>query len=127
MYNYFMIIGNVCNDPVMKELSDGRKVVTLGIAIKRDFKNQDGTYDTDIVNVSFWEFLADRASKAKKGTKIGCKGRIYPKKNEIELDDGGMRFTTNELFADRILFFTKKDDIIDEEVESYDQEDVKGE
>jgi single-strand DNA-binding protein len=124
MYNYFMLIGNVVNNPELRELSDGRKVVTLGIAIRRDFKSQDGTYETDILNVSFWEFLAELASKAKKGTKIGCKGRIYPKKNEAS---DGTKYTSNELFADRILFFTKKDDILDDEVASKNQDIEKGE
>ena len=123
MYNYFMLIGNVCNNPELRELPDGRKVVTIGIAIKREFKNQDGTYETDILNVSFWEFLAELASQAKKGTKIGCKGRIYPKKNEAS---DGTKFTSNELFADRILFFTKKDDNIYEDEHQDYQDNIKG-
>lgn len=101
MYNYFMLIGVVVNDVELKEVSDGKKVVRLRIACRREFQNMNGEYDTDFINVSFWEFLAEHAiTYIKKGAKVAIKGRICPKKETIN----EQTYYTNELYGDRLVF-----------------------
>ena len=82
MYNYFMLIGYVVNDIELKEVADGKKVVKLRLAVKREFQNMDGGYDTDFINISVWEYLAEHAvNYLKKGARVAVKGRICPKKD----------------------------------------------
>lgn len=120
MYNYFMIIGRLCHDPEVRQLTDGRKVVNLTLAINRDFKNTDGTYSTDFIRVSLWEFLADIANdNLKKGRVIGVKGRISPRHETLQT---GAVVPINDLIGERIVFYdsinSASDNEADMEVES---------
>ena len=101
MYNYFMLIGFVVNELELRDVGDGKKVVNIRLAVKREFQNTNGEYDIDYINVSAWDFLAEHAYKyVKKGSRIGLKGRIRPRKEE---KNEAVQFT-NELYADRVLF-----------------------
>lgn len=103
MYNYFMLIGYLSNDPEIKETPLGTKVVDLFLKVRREFKNPEGEYSSDCIKVSVWEALADLAvENYKKGSKMILKGRIKP--NKVTLASGAI-ITTNELFADRIINF----------------------
>ena len=95
-----MLIGFVVNDVELKEVADGKKVVKLRLAVKREFQNMNGEYDTDFINISVWEFLAEHAANyLKKGARVAVKGRICPKK-----DSHAEGVITNELYADRLIF-----------------------
>ncbi len=103
MYNYFLLIGRVATDVEVRELEDGRKVMSLIIACQRPFKNQDGYYDSDLFKVTLWEFIAELVKdNFKKGSTIGVKGRLATKK--IEKDDK-VTYQT-ELIGERIVFFS---------------------
>ncbi|MBE6137811.1 MAG: single-stranded DNA-binding protein [Erysipelotrichaceae bacterium] len=103
MYNYFMVVGRLCNDIDVKQLGDGRKVVNLTLAVGREFKNNDGTYSTDFIRISLWEFLADIASdNLKKGRVIGVKGRISPRHETLQ---SGAVVPINDLIGERIVFY----------------------
>ena len=120
MYNYFMIFGRLLNDPEIKDVGDGKKVVNVLVGINRSFKNMDGEYTTDVLKISLWEFLADYASDTfKKGSNIGIKGRMVPV--EVEIGDGKKAIYHN-LIGERIVlsdYPTPKDflnkDITEEE------------
>ncbi len=102
MYNYFMIFGRILNDPEIRDVGEGKKVVNLLVGINRSFKNMDGEYTTDIVKVSLWEFLADYAYDTfKKGSNVGIKGRIVPV--EVEIGDGKKAIYHN-LVGERVVF-----------------------
>ncbi|MCR5231387.1 MAG: single-stranded DNA-binding protein [Acholeplasmatales bacterium] len=101
MYNYFMLIGFVVNDLDLREVGDGKKVVNIRLAVRREFQNPDGQYDADFINVVLWDFLADHAYKhVKKGSRIALKGRIHPRKDE----SNDRVVYTNDLYADRLIF-----------------------
>lgn len=103
MYNYFMLVGRICNDIEIKEVKDGKRVCNLRIAVNKEFKNVDGSISTDFFNVSLWEALAEVAKDYfKKGIMVGIKGRILPKKEEIQ---SGLFINVNDLIGDRIVFF----------------------
>lgn len=108
MYNYFMLIGYVNNELDIRKTSSGRSVLTIDLAVKRDFMNSDGTYTTDYVKVNLWTFLAEFAvERIRKGSKIGLKGRIRPK--YVDSIDG-YKIAVNELCADKVIFFDEPDD-----------------
>ena len=108
MYNYFMLIGYVSKDLEINVTPSGRKVLTIDLAIKRDFMNSEGYYTTDYVRVHLWTYLAEFAiERIKKNSKIGLKGRIRPKYETLE---SGAKIPTNELIADKIIFFDEPDE-----------------
>ena len=102
MYNYFMLVGVVVNEIELREVAEGKKVVRLRLAVRREFQNMNGEYDTDFINITLWDFLAEYCqATVKKGYRIGIKGRVCPKK-ETQNDQ---TVYTNELYGDRIIFF----------------------
>ena len=102
MYNYFMLIGRLCTDVEIRELSDGKRVANLLLAVNRAFKNPNGEYDTDFISIAVWEFLADfSVDNLKKGRKIGVKGRIGTKKITLKDDT---ETTTYTLIGENIVF-----------------------
>ncbi|MBO7691483.1 MAG: single-stranded DNA-binding protein, partial [Methanobrevibacter sp.] len=62
-----------------------RKVVRNSIAVRRDFKNKDGEYDTDFFDFSVWGSQAEFIEKyAKKGDKISIIGKLQNNNYEDE-------------------------------------------
>lgn len=124
MYNYFMLVGYICNDIEIREVADNKKVVNLFIAVQRDFLNADGEYSKDFFNVSCWEFLADIALDClKKGSKVAVKGRLVSKKkikNEKEV-------LVTELVAEKIITFSSNTNTNVTKVENLieDKEDLE--
>jgi single-strand DNA-binding protein len=71
--------------------------------VTRPFKNFDGNYDSDLINVSLWEYMADFAQeRLTNGSKIGVKGRISPRK--VTLQDGAV-ISVMDLIGERVMFF----------------------
>ena len=105
MYNYLMLVGTITKDIELKEVAEGKKVVQLDLAVSREFKNQDGNYDTDFLKVTLWDFMAELAKETlKKGSRVGIKGRIYP---HVEQLASGAYITINELIGERLFFFDR--------------------
>lgn len=105
MMNQMVLIGRIANTPQLKELDDGRKVTNLTLAVPRSFKNANGEYDTDFVDISLWKSIAENTVEyCKKGDLIGVKGRIQT--NQI---DGK---NTMSVVAEKITFLStrKKND-----------------
>ena len=103
MYNYFMLIGKIVNDIEIREYEGGKRVVNLCLLVTRPFKNFEGNYDSDFLNISLWEYLADLAvERLKNGTKVGIKGRISPRK--VTLQDG-VTISVMDLIGERVMFF----------------------
>lgn len=62
--------GRLVADPEMKVFEDGSKVCNFRLAVRRDFKNRDGEYDSDFFNYSAGGPSADFMEK------YGRKGRM---------------------------------------------------
>lgn len=76
-HNFVNLLGRLTSAPELKQTSNGRSYVATSIAVQRNYKNKDGNYDTDFVNVSFLgktaEFVAQHFGK---GDVISCTGSI---------------------------------------------------
>lgn len=94
MLNQFIIVGRI-----VKDLEKESNVIT--IAIPRHYKNKDGEYDTDFVDVAIDGTLAKTTIEyCKKGDIIGVKGSI---KSEISNEIRKMI-----LVAERVTFLSSK-------------------
>lgn len=108
MYNYFMLMGTVCKDIEVKEVSDGKRVVSLILACQKPFAGVDGTRGTDFFKISLWEFLADTANEnLKVGSRVAVKGRLLP--NKVTLESGAQIYKY-DLIGERIFFFSNNTD-----------------
>lgn len=101
MLNQVIIVGRLVADPVVNE-EDDKKVSKITIAVPRSYKNEDGIYDTDFVDVILWNGIAQNTTDyCHKGDVIGIRGRLETKNNEDH---------TKELLvvADKVTFLSSK-------------------
>ena len=88
--NSVCLSGNLCKDVELKKTASKKAVVSNTIAVNRDFKNEDGEYDTDFINIVVWEKTAEYLSKyAKKGDRIELVGKWQVRK--YQTSDGENR------------------------------------
>ena len=102
--NRVTLIGNLGQDPQIKDLDNGRKVAHFTIATNDGFKNADGqkVEETTWHNIVAWNGLAETASKyLKKGREIDLEGRIVYRTYE---DKKGITRNTTEIVLNDFLF-----------------------
>lgn len=111
--NKIILIGNVCKDIETKYYND-RKYMKNTIAVRRDFKNKDGEYDSDFFNFTVWGNQAEYLDKfANKGYKIALCGRLM--NNNYEKD--GQTVYSNDIQVDSIEILTPRQGMTQEEAE----------
>ncbi len=89
MYNLVYLIGRLTKDPEVVTTENGKKVMSVTLAVQRSYKNSDGIYETDFVKCVLWEGIATRTAEfCKKGDLIGVRGQVrtssYTKKESEE-------------------------------------------
>ena len=81
--NKVIVLGNLCKDIELRYTNSQKKVIQNTIGIRNDYKNANGDYDSNFVNVVFWEHNAEYLNKyATKGSRILVEGRITSRKYE---------------------------------------------
>ena len=65
MLNYIVMMGRLTHDPELRRTQAGDAVCTIRIACDRDFKNKDGSRDTDFVDVVAWRGVAETTASRK--------------------------------------------------------------
>ena len=77
------------------------------IAVNRNFKNNEGKYDTDFINIIAWRNTAQfLGNYAKKGSLIGIDGKIQTRNYENQ--DGQKVYVTEVLVEQVDLLESKK-------------------
>lgn len=105
MLNNVVLVGRLVTDVEIKENENGKKVGIITIAIPRAYKNSEGIYETDFVDVELWNLVAtNTAEYCRKGDSLGVKGRLET--YNIEIDDTKIKKT--KVVADKITFLCSK-------------------
>ena len=106
MLNQTVLVGRITGNLEVKEIENGKKNCYLTLAVPRSFKNENGQYDNDFVDVILWNGVAESTAEyCRKGDLVGVKGRIQT--NTIELEDGSKRKHT-EIVAEKLTFLSNK-------------------
>ncbi len=85
MLNQIVLVGRLTRDIVVNKSDNGTKVATITLAIPRSFKNSEGTYDTDFIDCTAFDVVAENTSEyCSKGDIVGVKGRVQSKLVEKE-------------------------------------------
>lgn len=86
--NRVCLTGNLVRDIDMKSTPQGTCVVSNCIAVSRDRKNNDGTYETDFINFVAWDKKAEYLRQyAIKGDKLELEGRLQVRKFQDKNDN----------------------------------------
>lgn len=102
--NKLVLTGNICRDIEVGHYND-KKYIKNSIAVRRDFKNKEGEYDTDFFNFTIWGVQAEYIERyAHKGDKICIAGKIL--NNNYE-KDGEMVYSF-DVQVDNVELLTSK-------------------
>ena len=105
------MVGRLVRDPEVRESENKKKVSYITVAIPRSFKDVNGEYQTDFLNVVLFDLIAKNTSEyCKKGDIVGIKGRIQS--NVVEKEDESKEYNL-EIIAEKVTFLSsgnKKDE-----------------
>ena len=78
----------------------------MTLAIPRSFKNAEGEYETDFVECTLWNNIAENTAEyCKKGDIVGVKGRLQT--NNYEKEDGSKVFKL-DVVAEKVTFLSSR-------------------
>lgn len=104
--NRVIEIGRTTKDIELKTTPSGTSVVSFSIAVKRNFKNGEGNYDSDFFDCTAFNKLAETISKyVHKGDMLGVVGRLQTRSYTNK--EGNNRKVT-EIVVEEIEFLTPK-------------------
>ena len=113
MINMVTLIGRLTSDLEIKEV-DGKKVCYITLATQRNYKNEDGIYETDFFDIILWNGIAENTAEyCHKGELVGIKGRLQD--SVYEKEDGTKEHKI-EIIAERISFLSANSEKINEKV-----------
>ncbi len=96
MLNQIVLVGRI------EEIKDEKEGAVVTIAVPQTFKNSDGIYDTNHIEIRIFRNIAKNIKEyCKIGDMIGAKGRLQ----KLENDD------TLNVIAERISFLTSRKDV----------------
>jgi single-strand DNA-binding protein len=105
--NVITLTGNATKDVEIKFTPNGKGIANGTIAVRRDFKNQQGEYETDFINFIALGGLSEvMANHIRKGDKFGITGRLQIRKWD---HDGKTSYFT-EVIVNSFDFPDKKND-----------------
>lgn len=113
MLNQVVLIGRITKDPELKRVqnADNTAYTLFSLAVNRDFKNQNGEYQTDFINCIAWRNQAEFIAKyLKKGYQICVIGSLQQRQYD---DANGNKRTTYDVVVNRVDNLQPKDNTQD--------------
>ncbi len=108
MLNKVILTGRLTATPELKTTTGGVSVATFSIAVQRNYKNADGSYGTDFINIVAWRNQAEFISRYfEKGQLITVVGSLQSRNYE---DKNGNKRTAFDVVVEEALFAESKKD-----------------
>ena len=113
MLNQVIMVGRLVSDPTIEKLENGKEISKIVLAIPRSYKNENGEYETDFINVNLFDGVATNTCEyCKKGDIIGVKGRLQCSN---ETNENGEIVYRQKVVAEKVTFLSSKKATEDEE------------
>lgn len=104
MLNNVVFVGRLTADPEVTTTKNGKEVSNITLAVPRSYKNAEGNYDTDFVDVTLWDKMAGATAEyCKKGAIVGIKGRVETDNYETE---AGEKRKATKIIAEKVTFLS---------------------
>lgn len=121
--NRVIEIGRAVKDIELKRTTSGTSVVSFSIAVKRNFKNAEGNYDSDFFDCIAFNKLAETISTyIHKGDLFGVVGRLQARSYT---DKEGNNRKVTEIVVEEIEFLTPKKEEPAKTYSTFNTEDLK--
>lgn len=126
--NKVLLIGRICNPIELRYTNSNIEVVTLNLAVKRDYKSQFGEYETDFINVAVYKNLAKNIFEyCEKGDKVAIEGSW---RTSVYQDKDGNNRTSSTVVANKVEFIEtakkQQKEKEEEKQEKFDYTDEEG-
>lgn len=116
--NQLILVGRLTKDPVLKR-QDGKSSCFITVAVKRQFKNSDGIYESDFISCTVWNVIAEKVCEfCRKGDVISVKARVQ-NNNYVDKDEN--KVYSYEFIADQVSFMTSQKGSDEEDGEESDE------
>lgn len=103
--NKIIIAGRLTADPELRNTPSGKAVASFTVAVRRDYKNKSGEYDSDFINCQVWGKTAETVAKYfAKGSEIAAVGS-YTNNNYTDKD--GVKRYSSVITVKEIVFGEK--------------------
>ena len=102
--NKIFLIGNLTDDPQLKQVRSGKNVAVFGMATNERYRRADGTEEERVcfVDVVAWERQAELCAQyLKKGSLVFVEGRLVYRTWE---DDNGQKRSKLDVYAFSVQF-----------------------
>jgi single-strand DNA-binding protein len=107
--NKVILSGNLCKDVELRYTPNNVSVLQNTIAVKNDFKNANGEYESQFINFVAYRNNAEFLSKyASKGSKVLLEGKINTRSYDDK--DGNKRYITEVIVDKTELLGAKKEE-----------------
>lgn len=98
--NKVIITGNLCKDLELRYTTNQVPVIQNTVAVRNDFKNANGEYESEFINIVVWRQTAEFLSKyASKGSKVLVEGRLT---NRSYTKQDGTKGYITEIVAEKV-------------------------
>lgn len=106
--NFTFHIGRLTKDPELRRTNTGKAVVTFSLAVRNDFKNAEGNYDSTFLDFVAFDVKAETIGKyAHKGDRIAVAGKNAPRYYE---NKEGRKVRIDEIKVNEFEFLEPKKD-----------------
>lgn len=106
MLNKVILMGRFAADPELRHTQSGTPVCSFRLAVERDFKDKDGSRQTDWLDCVAWKGTAEFISRYfSKGRMAVVDGRLQTRSYE---DKNGSKRKAVEVVADSVYFADSK-------------------
>ena len=104
--NQVVLVGRLTSTPVLEDTGT-KKVAIVTLAVARSYKNVDGEYETDFIDVTVWEGVATNMCEyVRQGDLIGVKGRLE-NVNYFDENEGRNKQKT-VVVAEKVTFLSNR-------------------
>ena len=105
--NKVILIGRISRQPEAFTTQSGISRSNFDVAVQREYRNANGTYDADFLPVVAWRQTADFVNRyLSKGNLVAVEGSIQTRKYDAQ--DGTKRYVT-EIIADSVKSLERRE------------------
>ena len=101
MLNQIVLVGRLVRKPELKTSENSKKYTFITLAVPRSFKNINGEYDTDFIDCTLWNSVAENTAEyCKVGDMVGIKGRV----ESYSYEKDNQKISTMRVSAEKVTF-----------------------
>lgn len=105
MMNQIILVGKTYK--IDTTYDNNKKKTILTLAVTRPYKNSDGVYDTDFIDITLWDSIAENTvARVGIGDTVGVKGRVET--TSYTNEDNGYTTRKMEIVAEKVTFLTSQ-------------------